>query len=570
MLLGLVALGRSAVADPPTPKATPTPPAKLPAEARTATAELAEKSAGAKPAKIVPRPIGKETKAIGAAQISVREARRGDLLLRGGQMQGAAQAYALAALAAPKQPVPRLAAGILLAEIGEEKRATEQFRRAWILAEDDVIAAFLLQNALSAQGDTREAQEIYQDTYRRFGIKGKPGLNTDTSLKRLQAASAEWEKSPVLSLLLGDAYQLAEDFANADIAYQKAILLAPLWAKPRVNLGISRLAQGKTDQAILTFETALALDPRNTQARLWKGEGELRSGRNAEALMTLQPVAKSAQVSPQVAVQAMNGMGQALANTRQFTQAFATLDRARIVAPSDPTTPTIIGDVRMQRGEADAAVSAYQTALNLTQSGSLFSNRSALLRSLAEAQLSAGRFNDTQVTVNLALKEDADNAPLWYRLSARAFQSQGDAEHVQEALTSALRAEDGLYPQDTLRAVDAAKLLPVVKAQFQRELDNPETVLVPRLQDLSALASIARYEGQTDREVALRQRLIAVRPKARAWDYFLMGEVYDQKLGQTAPAREAYEAALKIGGLSDAAARVARQRLKEFATPPAP
>ena len=43
------------------------------------------------------------------------------------------------------------------------------------------------------------------------------------------------DQSPVLNLLIGDSYQLSEDFSRADTAYLKTIRLAPNWAKLAIS-----------------------------------------------------------------------------------------------------------------------------------------------------------------------------------------------------------------------------------------------------------------------------------------------------------------------------------------------
>jgi tetratricopeptide (TPR) repeat protein len=481
----------------------------------------------------------------------------GDAALRGGDLRGAARNYAQAVLANPREPMLRLAAGVALAENGMVSQAVEQFRVAVRYAEDDVISALLLQSALSQTGAGSEAQEIYQDTYRRYSRADKPGLDVSRSVARLNAAIGDYGPSPVFYLLLGDACQLGQDFPGADRAYAKAHDLAPRWAKPVVNLGLSRLAQGKSDLAIATFQAALKLDPANKQARVW--ETTVR--------------------------------GQQFANNRQYPRAIATLNSAQRLAPKDPTPTVIIAQIEADNGNLMGAADAYETALRITRDGGLFAQRPMLYRYLAETWLTAKKPEKAREVLLDALRDEPASAPLWYRFLARAHFDLGQAEQGEEMLKAALDSEPGPYPADTLNALDGPKgLLDRLKARYNDELKaaaagfsttvQPDSVKITAvtpenravsqpIRPLLALAHIARYQRDFREEISLRRRLTELRNNP--WDWYLMAETYDQRLFDPANAREAYLRALEIhnekSGLNEATVQYARERLKALTGP---
>jgi tetratricopeptide (TPR) repeat protein len=476
-----------------------------------------------------------------------------DAALRSGDMKGAAKAFSSAVLASPKEPMLRLSAGILLAEVGLPADATRQFREAVRYAEDDVIAALLLQSALTEQGAGAEAQEIYQDTYRRFAKPGKNGLNVTTSIARLKGAIQQYGESPVYYLLLGDAHQLAEEWAEADRCYLRAERLAPRWVKPLVNRGISQLAQGKLDGAITIFEQALKVEPRNKQAQVLRITGE----------------------------------GQRYANARSFGRAIDTLNYAQKLAPKDPTPSVMIAQIQTDNGNFQAAADAYETALGITRSGGLFAQRPVLYRSMAEAWLSAKQPERAIETLHRALTDEPNSSPLWYRLIAEAQFDMGEVESGRGNLRAALDSESGAYPLDTLRAIDAKNQLLALKQEYQalekgfiQETQPSGTVKITmanpnsrtsdnQVRALVALAHIARYEGNFREEVRLRQELS--KRRSSAWDWYLMGETFDLRLSEPTHARDAYLKCLEIANrqndLNEATRKFARERLSALTAP---
>ncbi len=525
---------------------------------------------------------------------AVAQEKAADRLLRNGDLDEAARAYALAALAAPRAPILRLTTGVALSSVRRTKEAARQFRAAVDLADGDPIAALLLQGALMELGETDEAQSVYLETVRRFAARkgdsvgGAPSeLDASASIARLESALAQIPDSPVLHLLLGDAYQVSEQWGKADTAYRRSIALAPMWAKPQVNYGLSRLAQGKPDEAISIFQRALARDPGNAQAYLWKGEAEVSSGRNQEAIKTLRRVASGPNVAKSVAAQALTGMGRANVNSGNVGAAVENFGQARKLAPSDPVPPAALGDAQARTGDYNAAAESYNTALRLTKAGGLFSTRPILYRALAESQLSARNPDAALATLARAASDEPTSSPVWFRLSAKAFFDKRDVVSGRVALRDALDAETERYPQETLALASQQKILLDLKAAYASELANADTGMrregeigggvsvrsiaaspaERRATALRGLANIARYEGDTARETLWREQITVVRTQALDW--FLLAEVYDQRrTGKPEQARRAYQRALEIGGLPDAATARAQMRLKALATPP--
>ena len=552
-ILLLAALPAAAQKDPPKPEAPK--PAKadvLKAAPVTLNNETAGPKAGANKTTFRSVTIQPNPK---AATIALRS---GDRALQRGDITGAARAYTEAVLAAPNEPMLRLPAGIMLSEARMGEAAADQFRKALTLAENDPIIALMYSTALADLGEGAKAQDIYMETCRRFALPGEAGgLDVTGSILRLRGAIKQFGDCPIYYLLLGDAYQLSARFPEADAAYRKASSLAPRWSKPLVNLGLSRLSQGKPDEAIRTFKSALDLDPRNKKAR----------------------------------VQQETAIGSQYASNRDYPRAISTLNNAQRLSPKDPTPTVMIAQIETNNGNLPAAAGAFQIALNITRNGGLFSQRPVLFRSLAETWLTAKQPDKARETLLEALTEEPNSAPLWYRLLAQADVELGQPDHAQEMLKSALDSEPGPYPADTLRAIDSYGWMDTIKGVYERELASASggvytppsasgaisiTMAPPRsravanqVRPLVALAHIARYRMNFREEVRLRRELATLRNNP--WDWFLMAETYDSRIVEPASAREAYLNAIVInkkgGGLNEATVRVARDRLSALTVP---
>ena len=365
--------------------------------------------------------------------------REGDRLLSAGNVQAASSSYLRAARSAPTQPLYQILAGVALASAGRMDEALSAFRRADTGANGGgLLASLLLQGVLSERPDgTAEAQALYASIVKRYARAGGSGLDTSSSTKRLLQAQKQFGQSPILALLLGDTFQLGEQWAKSEASYRQAIQLAPVWAKPRINLGLCQLAQGHSSQAIATLQGALSLDPANTQAQIAKGDAQLQSGFVDDAVLSYRKVENS--TNNRVAAQAATGIGQAYAQRGRTAEAVKSLNRAQQLTPSDPTPAVALGEVQSRAGNYSEAAKAYNAALRLS-GGGLFASKGVLYRTLAETQLSAKDSAGAIVTVRRALIDEPTNKPLWYRLWSQALYLKGDVPGGEAKLKQASEA----------------------------------------------------------------------------------------------------------------------------------
>ncbi len=546
---------------------------------------LATVTASGARAQTPPKPGTLEARPEAALAADVAPLRQtGDRALRTGDFDDAAKSYAIAALRAPNDPVLRLLTGVALTTIRRADTAAAQFKVACRLTDDDLLCSLLLQGALAQAGNTGEAQQVYADAVRRYA-KPTGGLDSAASVTRLRAALAAAPDSPILHLLLGDMYQIAENLPEADAAYRKAIALAPGFAKPRTNLGLLKLAQNKPAEAARLFESALAHDPQNTELLFFRADAQRQSGDLTGAIATYRRIETRAvnRKTPAVAAQALTGLGQAYAAGGRIGDAVVALNRAKMIAPTDPAPPTALGEVQAKQKDYDAAAQNYTDALRLTKASGLFGAKTVLYQALAQTQFAGGDTKAALQTLTRAAVDEPANANVWNRLRGEMLLATGKQTEAEKAFRAAINAQTdaGTFPQETLALLAAKKLLGTIAAGYRADFGTSgagfyNDATKPGIADVTgrvsgepptaetkirayaALAAIAQYEGDAAQETAHREAVCRLR--GRGSDYYALADAYDSRARDFGRARDAYRKALNIGGLTDA--QITRARLR--------
>lgn len=528
---------------------------------------------------LVPLPALSQVPAVSVRESGLTSAalfslRAGDTSLRAGELDAAVKEYARAVLAAPDALVPRWSLGVILSTTGRKELALKQYQEATKIAEDDLLTALLLQGALKECGNPGASEQVYLDTVRRFSRPGKPGLDASGSIARLEGFGRQYPDSPVVALLLGDAYQVAMRFSEAGASYRRAIALSPAWNKPRINLGLAYLAQNKATEAVEVLGGVLKRDPNNPRVVLAMGDAQFQAGNNKSALKLYSQIANV----DSVAIPAATGVARASVALGQIPTAISSLQNARKRSPKDPTPVAALADIQMKTGDYKAAVDSYSSALRLTEEGGLFGARPSLQRALAEAQFSAKQTPDAVKTLGKALRDDPENEPLWRRLLARAYREQGDLPAAEQELKRALVVDTALYPQETLKAIATEGWTEKFVAGFRSDLQGARTgirasgggqspivmrtVQVSREAELVALIGLShllRFTNAVREEVSYRRDLVALRGSGA--DLFLLAQA-QERIGDNADARETYGKAVAKNDLSPAIQKLAIQRIR--------
>jgi tetratricopeptide (TPR) repeat protein len=471
--------------------------------------------------------------------------RQGDREIRAHNIAGAAISYARVRNKFPSVLLPRLLEGVALLSSSQPQKALTTLRKAVQLERGNNLIAFrLLQGALVDSGDSPAADALERDMARR-------DLTPSVAIRHLLEWAQVLPESPTLLLLLGDAYQLGEEWKDAERAYQKAMTLAPRWVRPRMNSAMALLTQGRAPEASRRLEEALKLEPSNDQTRFVLGDAYLSAGRPKDAISAYEKVQRA---SP-LAVQAQLNIAQAHVYSNNLSAATNSVNNAVKMAPEDPVTRAAQGEMQMRGGDYPRAAASFSTALRKADA----SLRPLLLRQLAQAELQDKRYDAARQTIQQGMTEAVQNMAPWYCLLARVARGKSDSEGVEAALRNALETDNDLYATETLAEIErsglAGKLLSAYQSLWQNTSNgvnsssqnsqssqsNRETgrggfgggltvKSVPntpsaRVRNLQALAHLARNASQYGVEVRVREDLIRQRPTVA--EYYLLALAYD-------------------------------------------
>jgi tetratricopeptide (TPR) repeat protein len=152
---------------------------------------------------------------------------------------------------------------------------------------------------------------------------------------------------------------------QAEAAYQLALRDDPRNAEALYGMGSVYLDQGKLAQAQDSFERTLKLKPGypETLPNVWNNLGlvETRKGRTAEAIPYFQ---KALQLSPDHLI-ALDNLGNAYRQLKQWNDARTTFEHALQVSPEDPEANYSLGMVFAQMDDSARAYNYLQRALKL-------------------------------------------------------------------------------------------------------------------------------------------------------------------------------------------------------------
>ena len=275
-----------------------------------------------------------------------------------------------------------------------------------------------------------------------------------TALKQVPEARAEYEKAIALDPKMPEAYLnlgilLSEPAPTDAVApLKKAVELLPSQSRPRILLGVAQERAGDFAGAANSFEGAVNLDPRDTEATLHLARLYLKLKRPAEAeskfrnLLTVDPNSSVAALSlaqtldaegkPEAAdayrkyltLQPNDQAARArtihfLVEQQNYDDALAELDRAdKGPAPSSDTL-RLRADIQIAQKHFDDAIVTLQRALALTPKDA------QLVAGLGRIYLQKHDYASAQKQFKAAIQLDPNNITYWKDMNS-AYYLAGD------------------------------------------------------------------------------------------------------------------------------------------------
>lgn len=179
------------------------------------------------------------------------------------------------------------------------------------------------------------------------------------------------------------------------------------------NLGVTRATQGRLEEAIVAYETALRLKPDDADVLNNLGTALAQQGRLAEAIGHW----KSAVLYRPKDDGAHNNLGVAYAKHGDWEQASREFALVLKLRPNDPEAHANLGSVYLSQGRAGEAIEQFEAALQVNP-GML-----PVRLSLAFAFARAGRVSDAVKTFEVVLRADPTNRIARSALDQLASQS---------------------------------------------------------------------------------------------------------------------------------------------------
>jgi tetratricopeptide (TPR) repeat protein len=291
----------------------------------------------------------------------------------------------------------------------------------WVPAPDWAAAAAALRQAIGANPDRAEAQNVLGLVLGRQGASGREVAAAFREAVRLRPDFAEAHNNLGLVLVQSgddpagvaafrEAVRLQPDYSDAHAnlgaalvptdaedavrELEKAVALAPTSVKARFNLAAAYGASPKGGPAkeIEQLQKVIELDPAFARARVALGKAFLREGKVAEAVKELQ---EAARLSPESG-EARYQLGLALARAGRPEEASSELKKGRDLAAADDRNKAagldvLEGRAALEKGDLEGAAAKLRHAIQLRPD---FAEAQGLLEQVRRKQAAAAPLAD--------------------------------------------------------------------------------------------------------------------------------------------------------------------------------
>jgi tetratricopeptide (TPR) repeat protein len=297
-------------------------------------------------------------------------------LERGLETQAAATLDSLIGVHPTFGPAHTLRAGLRSKADGNSPASGRAYVPPADAALDAVVASsgmrdlLLKHAAVAARGGDREWREFLVRRAAQFNPRDPNVLMELAAM--LQVTDRATEALEVLKqhaqLVPGDHHTLVEQgkcltdlgrLDEAEAVLRQAVRVRD--AAAEYNLGTVLDRQGRTDEARVRYERALAIDPFHARALNNLGVWFDRHGQGAEAIRTLE---RAIDADPESA-DAYSNLGSAFIGARRLPDALRVLETAVALDPDAPDAHNNLGIALAQSGRLQDAATQWQAALRL-------------------------------------------------------------------------------------------------------------------------------------------------------------------------------------------------------------
>lgn len=286
------------------------------------------------------------------------------------QYPEALEAFRKAAALDPKAVQPRLALGDLYLLSGKPKEAAEAYQSAQAIDPELAVAHYALGVAQFKLGDSeraltelKKASELepenplpHLERARIYVELRKPddALSAVNEALRIQPSLVE------AGLLRGDILLAKGDAVKAEAEYTRLAATNQKLASPRLRLAMLYQQQGRTDAAIRSYRSAIAIDPKLALAYnnlAWILSAQKKTLAEAERMAR-----KAVDLAPDVA-QFHDTLGWIYRAEGKLAESHGALTKAIQLGPNDLTVAAHLGIVHAECGDRKKAMELLEKAL---------------------------------------------------------------------------------------------------------------------------------------------------------------------------------------------------------------
>lgn len=219
----------------------------------------------------------------------------------------------------------------------------------------------------------------------------------------------------VLNLAL--RYHQAGKLNEAIASYQRALAINPNIAEAHYNLGIIFWKQGRPGEAISSFRSAIAADPNDAYSYYNLANMLQGQGRMDEAIASYQ---RAIAINPNYA-EAHNNLGNLLQEQGRLDEAISSYRSAIAADPNDAYSHYNLGNVLQEHGRADEAMASYRSAIAINP------GYMEAYNSLGYMLQQQGKIDEAIDAYQKALEKDPDNPIAAHMLAALTGQTTESA-----------------------------------------------------------------------------------------------------------------------------------------------
>jgi protein O-GlcNAc transferase len=256
-----------------------------------------------------------------------------------------------------------------------------------------------------------------------------------TALKRTDEARAEYERATALDPKMSEAFLnlgillTDKDPAAAVAPLHRAVDLLPAQSRPRFLLGLAQERSGDIPAAVESYEGALRLDPRDTEAVIHLGSLYVGLKRYTDAETKFRAALEAQPKSPQ----ALLGLAQTL-DAQKKPEAAAAFREYLAVQPDSPGAQSRVIHLLLEQKQYDAALAELDRA-DAGKPPTLDS-----LRSRADIQIAQKKWDDSITTLRKAIALAPNDAQLRGGLG-RVYMQKRDFPSAEKEIKAALQVD---------------------------------------------------------------------------------------------------------------------------------